>query len=110
MLILSEEEAREKSCVKPQNTMCVASDCMAWCWSKIQPQRGEYSPILDRELRSIKEPDRKRYSVPDGYIFIPYSSHGVDDYGDPHWARWVEPKDNWLRRRQGYCGLLTKGN
>lgn len=83
----------------PERTCCYGSGCAMWRWS---------DPCLDQRTRrcinvyAVTEPERP-LSVPSSWIFEPYDDTDADLY-----AQWIEPMEDAIARRRGYCGLAGK--
>lgn len=73
---------------------CIASGCPMWRWAEDWHVRIHNCDRKD--MRAEKEPERPSY-VPKAYIFI-----SADEECEAHW---VEPADDAMARRRGYCGL-----
>lgn len=76
---------------------CIGSECMSWRW-KDQHIYGKY--VLADAPEATKEPDRSANGIPETWVWQPFD--GEDE------ACWIEPEEETLARRTGYCGLAGK--
>jgi len=96
--MLTESEARVKECpIKGQN--CVASACMFWGWFPItNPHNGAQRFITADNPTAVKEEDAgTRPPEADEWQFVPFNEESP--------AGWVEPAEDALQRRKGWCIL-----
>lgn len=74
---------------------CKGPRCMAWRWGRMPDNKVAFS-YADR--KALVEPERPEY-VPASWLFVAY-----DDIEDTN-AHWLEPDEEAMERRQGWCGL-----
>lgn len=74
-------------------TACIGEKCMAWQWA----DSGNRMRRLCSDPNATTEPERPA-SVPASWTFYPCE----DDE-----ACWVEPEEEAMQRRKGYCGKVA---
>ncbi len=100
-MLVTENQAALLLCVRglPEGITCFGSRCMAWRWAESWRQLVEM-PANHKDSCSEAEPPRPP-TLPQSWTWSPPGD--FDDLGC-----WVEPANEALARRMGYCGLAGK--
>jgi hypothetical protein len=86
---------------------CRGPRCMVWRWDDFHEGR-KY--VMPQEKNTNKEPERPD-DVPESWLwctkkFAVEAINGeIEEY---HFLCWLEPEEEFLKRRVGYCGLGGK--
>lgn len=102
-MTVTEAEAKGKWCpytrvsANEKDENCIGSECMAWRWKDQQIFR-KY--VLADDPEATEEPDRYAKGIPETWVWQPFD--GEDE------ACWIEPENETLARRTGYCGLAGR--
>ena len=83
-----------------QRDKCADEDCMAWRW--FDPPEPEPRIVEHSDPLAEVEPTDRPADVPKSYGFWPCDpKEGTD-------ACWIEPENEAVKRRRGYCGAFGK--
>jgi len=94
-MFLTEAEAERKFCPMPNCHTCTGSRCMAWRWLEMPVQ------IVIEDT----EKDKRPVGVSENWEWE--EALVVCNNKNPI-SGWVEPLQETLKRRRGYCGMAGK--
>lgn len=77
-----------------------------WCWGeKLSfPRKLTVRPYFNKALRE-EDVGKRPESIPETWGFIPFRT---TEEGEERSAHYLEPKEEAIARRKGYCGLSGK--
>lgn len=99
MLRISEGRDLEYFREQAENCNCIASQCAMWRWFTTPLQQFINAGNAAAQTAEESSGTYLGTEPPAGWEFVPCG----DDF-----ARWVEPEDQQLARRTGYCGIGGK--
>jgi len=97
-MIFQDRYSEFKKCPLLPGKKCVGATCGGWRWH--DPPEPELRIIEHSDPMAKVEPADRPADVPKSYRFWPSDGDGG--------ACWIEPTENAIARRKGYCGFAGK--